>query len=106
MNVQPFTLEDAGVWANVCYRLSIRCGRAATVPMLHFTMDANWTDALTMWVLSVERSRIARFQLFDQVRAMSTLNETRAFGLSGTRVRYAEHLYRMIRDERRLGKVR
>ena len=98
----PFTQEDAAAWADVCTRLSVRWGYPVRDQILHLTMDVNWTDALNMWVWSKERVTIKKFLWTLQARAISNLNNSRAFGMAGTRSRYADHLYRMLQAERRV----
>jgi hypothetical protein len=99
---QPFTTEDAAAWANVCYRLSLRCGKPVMEQILHLTMDVNWTDAINMWVWTRERGYALRCRHQWRDAPMRALNNSRAFGLTHTRAIYSEHLYKMLNHERKL----
>jgi hypothetical protein len=98
----PFTKEDAAAWAQVCTRLSVRWGQPVMGLTLHLSMEANWTDALNMWVWTQERTLISKFLWTLQPRAIANLNNSRAFGMADSRARYADHLYRMLQAERRV----
>lgn len=99
---EPFTREDATAWAHACHRLSLRWGHPSIAPLLHLTMDVNWTDALHMWVYTSQSERAGRQRGEAQIFARCALNQLRAFGMSGARVRYSDYLYRMLCDERKI----
>lgn len=92
----PFTREDATVWAHATTRIGARWRHFVTEPLLHLSMESNWTDALNMWIFAKERSYIERFAEASRARAMRILNDSRAFGLTEARRRYSRYLYRML----------
>ena len=98
----PFTQEDATAWAQVCYRLSLRWGNHVTGKVLRLSMDVNWDDALCMWAFTRERVLILRYRMDLRRAGMKALNNLRAFGLTDSRHKYSEQLYRMMKDELRI----